>query len=140
MRTEGRRCNGNAFPPQEPERPKGWGCWWTMVPCGGFSAPNSVLCRVFPGVLVAPKLSAAECRAPSVYGCGAGEFMGDPAWYKGIVLDEFVKQGLVGLWDSRVDIFELDSIIQKWCPLSFGRRNIREYLDMVLVDGGCQRG
>ena len=60
--------------------------------------------------------------------------MGDSAWYEGKELDEFEK--LVVFWGSKVGVFELDSVIRKGYPLSFGRRNIREYLDMVLVDGG----
>lgn len=79
-RRKGREGSGDGFSRSEVNRRNDWGY---RVLCRVFSALNSlasVLCWMWPAALAAPRIeiSASEYEAPSVYGCGAGEFMGDP--------------------------------------------------------------
>ena len=82
-RTRGREGSGDGLSRSEAKRRNEWAYGWLCMLGSFFSALNSlasVLCWVCPAVLVGARIEGSDSanEAPSVYGWGAGEFMGDP--------------------------------------------------------------
>jgi len=135
-RRKGRKGSGDGFSRSEAKPRNDWGYRWVSAVLSALNSLVSVMCWVWPAVLAAPRNeeSVGEYEAPSVYGCGGGEFMGDPVSCE--KLGGYEKPGLVTLWGSIV----VESAVgdEMECPVPFGlRRNIREYLDMVTLVDGC---